>query len=94
MLVIIIMLLIIILELLLQPTEKTRSAHSKGEEDFLVEILQDFYERIVYIESKIARDYPNMKRDVNNIRAKLKKLEEMKKVEGLKDVKNGEKERT
>ena len=91
----IIFLQLIIIDLLMSQMYKgTKDSTTGAEDDLLVEILQDFYERIVYIESKIARDYPNMKRDVNNIRAKLKKLEEMKKVEGLKDVKNGEKERS
>ena len=80
MLVIIIMLLIIILDLLLQPSEKTRSSYSKEEEDLLVEILQNFQERLVAIEKNIYRDYPAMKNDVRVMKIKLKKLEEIKNV--------------
>ena len=44
----------------------------------MVEILQNFQERLVAIEKNIYRDYPTMKNDVRVMKIKLKKLEEIK----------------
>lgn len=60
--------------------------------ELLIELLQNLNERLVAIEKNVYRDYPTMKNDVRVMKIKLKKLEEIKREEEVKNVKNDKKE--